>query len=95
MELLQAETSEKSVDFVLVWTDELDKKNNEAAQKRAVFEKNLALEGLDLRVQHLDKFHFVLIHAPREVLERYCEILKLKMPIKVVSVSGLGPSCKA
>lgn len=74
----------KSVDFVLAWTDDLDRKNAAAAEKRRVFEKNLATEGLELRVQHLDKFHFVLIHAPFEVLERYCEILKLKMPIKVV-----------
>lgn len=79
------DSSSKSVDFVLVWTDELDRKHPDAAKKRAVFEKNLTTEGLLLRVQHLDKFHFALIHATNEVLERYCEILKLKMPIKLVS----------
>lgn len=72
------------MDFVLSWTDDLDRKNATAPEKRRVFEKNLVNEGLELRVQHLDKFHFVLIHAPFEVLERYCEILKLKMPIRLV-----------
>ncbi|KAL0277448.1 UNVERIFIED_CONTAM: hypothetical protein PYX00_004720 [Menopon gallinae] len=73
---------DKSVDFVLVWLE--DNKKNGAENKRTCFEGNLANEGLELTEEVLDKFHFVKIHAPTEVLARYCEILKLKMPIKVV-----------
>lgn len=34
--------------------------------------------------------HFVKIHAPLEVLRRYSEILKLRMPMKEVSGHGKG-----
>lgn len=76
---------DKPVDFVLVWIEDNGKKSNGSQFKREIFEKNLVNEGLDLTYQTLDKFHFIKIYAPTEVLARYCEILKLKMPIKVVS----------
>lgn len=80
---------DKSVDFVLVWLDDNKKNAVDAPIKRELFERNLMNEGLELTEEVLDKFHFVKIHAPTEVLSRYCEILKLKMPIKVVSIYNL------
>lgn len=54
--------------------------------KRAIFEDNLRTEGLELEDEDLDgDLHFVKIHAPLEVLRRYSEILKLRMPMKEVS----------
>lgn len=77
---------DKTVDFILVWLEDYPKKSNDSQRKREIFEKNLINEGLELSYQVLDKFHFVKIYGPTEVLARYCEILKLKMPIKIVSV---------
>lgn len=56
--------------------------------KRQVFENNLDKEGLEL--EHHDEegvpLHFVKVHAPDEVLRRYAEILKLRMPMKMVNL---------
>lgn len=51
-------------------------------RKREIFEQNLLHDGLELEVEKTQKIHFVKIHAPVEVLCRYCEILKIKLPIK-------------
>lgn len=53
-------------------------------RKREIFENNLLADGLELEVEKTQKIHFVKIHAPTEVLCRYCEILKVKLPIKKV-----------
>ena len=57
---------------------------DEAKSKRNTFEDNLEQEGLLLsRQQHLETgLHFVKIYAPIEVLKRYAEILKLRLPMK-------------
>ncbi|EZA51402.1 Anoctamin-1 [Ooceraea biroi] len=75
----------RSVDFVLVW----DEYNGEAqtyhnVEHRKVFEKNLEKEGLELEYEQVEPngLHFIKIHAPREVLRRYAEILKLRLPMK-------------
>lgn len=34
--------------------------------------------------EETQKIHFVKIHAPKKVLCRYCEILKIKLPMKKV-----------
>lgn len=52
--------------------------------KREIFETNLTSQGLELEKEENQKIHFVKIHVPREVLCRYCEIMKMKMPIKKV-----------
>lgn len=41
-------------------------------------------EGLELEKEETQKVHFVKIHAPAEVLCRYSEFLKLKLPLKTV-----------
>ena len=57
---------------------------DQAKSKRNTFEDNLEQEGLVLsRQQHLETgLHFVKIYAPIEVLKRYAEILKLRLPMK-------------
>ena len=71
-----------SVDFVLVWSDH----NNpeEHSLKREIFEKNLRKEGLKLEREKNAHLNFIKISAPVDVLMRYCEILKLRLPMKRV-----------
>lgn len=49
-----------------------------------MFEKSLEKEGLQLEYEQAEPngLHFIKIHAPREVLRRYSEILKLRLPMK-------------
>ncbi|CAL7952008.1 unnamed protein product [Xylocopa violacea] len=75
----------RTIDFVLVW----DEYNAEAqtyrcTEYRRVYEKNLEKEGLQLEYEEAEPngLHFIKIHAPREVLRRYSEILKLRLPMK-------------
>ncbi|XP_073835487.1 anoctamin-2-like [Musca autumnalis] len=72
----------REVDFVLAYigTDQLE----DHIRKREIFETNLKKEGLQLEYDKTQSVHFVLIHAPKDVLYRYAEILKIKMPMKVI-----------
>lgn len=68
--------------------DEMKRKEESRSEKRETFEENLILEGLELeRCIVDDEIHFVKIHAPLDVLRRYAEILKLRLPMKEVSLS--------
>lgn len=70
------------MDYVLVYHGhDLNEVN---IRKREIFEQNLLHDGLELEVEKTQKIHFVKIHAPVEVLCRYCEILKIKLPIKKI-----------
>ncbi|CAH1722389.1 unnamed protein product [Chironomus riparius] len=63
--------------------DKITKEEEARASRRQVFEENLQIEGLQLEKYVVDdEIHFVKIHAPLEVLRRYAEILKLRMPMK-------------
>jgi Dimerisation domain of Ca+-activated chloride-channel, anoctamin len=65
---------------------EHERKETERTEKREVFELNLVNEGLEIeRVIVDDEINFVKIHAPLEVLRRYAEILKLRLPMREVS----------
>jgi hypothetical protein len=76
---------EQSVDFVLVWTEGSSVSCTDAAyKKREVFERHLVEEGLILEREQNLSLHFIKIHAPVEVLGRYAEILKLRMPMRKV-----------
>ena len=45
-------------------------------------------EGLDLEYENeVDGLNFIKIHAPLQVLRRYSEILKLRMPMKEVIIT--------
>ncbi|XP_014210857.1 anoctamin-5 [Copidosoma floridanum] len=79
------------IDFVLVW----DGYNQEAskfkfADIRKIFEDNLKHEGLQLEHERdeLSGLNFIKITTPLEVLRRYSEILKLRMPMK--EIQGLS-----
>ena len=87
---------EHRVDFVLVWNsedkptslDETDEVQNRIL-RRETFERNLQNEGLILEYESAPEgcatgMNFVKIAAPLEVLERYAEILKLRLPMKKV-----------
>ena len=78
----------RTIDFVLVW-DEYNAvaQTLRSVECRRVFEKNLGKEGLQLEYELAEPsgLHFIKIHAPREVLRRYAEILKLRLPMKELS----------
>lgn len=77
-----------SIDFVLVWTEGTAVSCSEVAyKKREIFERHLMEEGLMLEREQNLLLHFIKIHAPVEVIGRYAEILKLRMPMKKVSRS--------
>lgn len=66
--------------------DDIDKKELERSERREVFEEHLINEGLEIEMAVVDdEINFVKIHAPLEVLRRYAEILKLRLPMKEVS----------
>ena len=78
-----------NTDFVLVsnvpdahsnYDDEYSVKRHQ----REVYLQNLRKEGLKVETKKLESsdFSFDLIHVPKRVLERYGEILKMKMPLK-------------
>ncbi|XP_018333049.1 anoctamin-1 isoform X2 [Agrilus planipennis] len=71
--------SDLSVDFVLAYTEN---DNSEHKRKREKFEANLQEQGLLLEKEENQKICFVKIHAPEEVLSRYAEVLKLRLPLK-------------
>uniref|UniRef100_A0A1A9X1M3 Anoctamin n=1 Tax=Glossina brevipalpis TaxID=37001 RepID=A0A1A9X1M3_9MUSC len=81
------EDSLRSIDFVLVFR--LNNQSHieaENAEKRRVYEGNLEMEGLEIErtFKEKEQIYFVKIHAPLEVLRRYAEILKLRMPMKEI-----------
>ncbi|XP_044597839.1 anoctamin-1 isoform X1 [Cotesia glomerata] len=82
----------RSIDFVIVW-DEHDEEALTArcTEFRKTFEENLELEGLQLEYEspELSGLRFIKIHAPLEVLRRYAEILKLRLPMKEVMTGPL------
>ncbi|XP_015606039.1 anoctamin-5 [Cephus cinctus] len=69
----------KAVDFVLAY---VDNRNQSHMERRELFESELRDQGLELEYEQNRQLCFVKIHAPQEVLCRYCEILKIRMPIK-------------
>lgn len=82
----------RKIDFVLVWDELLPSNVSEISDcKREVFESNLEKEGL--QIEYVDtpgvSLHFIKLHAPDEVLRRYAEILKLRMPMKKVLLKSM------
>jgi anoctamin-1 len=67
------------VDFILAYDTKSD--TPESAFEREFFENNLKNEGLVLETERTQRIHFIKISAPKEVLARYCEIMKMKMPL--------------
>lgn len=72
---------------MLSWkkSDEGESVERHRRVKRVLFEENLRNEGLELETEDFEgELFFVKVHAPIEVLRRYTEILKLRMPMKEV-----------
>ncbi|XP_046373983.1 anoctamin-1-like isoform X3 [Haliotis rufescens] len=73
---------DRKIDFVLAWKVKV-KKQQEAEEARMIFETNLRDEGLELEYDKRNgETHFMKVHAPYKVLERYADILKIRMPMK-------------
>ncbi|XP_031702257.1 anoctamin-5-like isoform X2 [Anarrhichthys ocellatus] len=75
----------RRIDFVLSYVD--DKDGEKKQERRRAFEANLKKEGLELETEDKSdskdqKTYFLKIHAPWNVLARYAEILKVKVPFK-------------
>ncbi|XP_041782218.1 anoctamin-2-like isoform X2 [Anopheles merus] len=68
------------VDYVLAFNGEDE--NAEAKQRRAIYQRNLESEGLQIETENCQRIHFVKIHVPENVLSHYCEIMKMQMPMK-------------
>ncbi|XP_053689723.1 anoctamin-1 isoform X2 [Sabethes cyaneus] len=90
----------RSVDFVLVWKDVPEEQLHlevPRQKKRLVFEENLVRDGLELERETIEnEIHFIKIHAPIEVLRRYSEILKLRMPMKEIpGMAGVKSGTKS
>lgn len=79
------------VDFVLVYDAEDCKtpqrgpfKNEDKETIRAIFENNLRLTGVVLEKEIVNSLTFIKINVPPTVLKTYCELLKMKMPLREV-----------
>ncbi|KAK7571958.1 hypothetical protein V9T40_014430 [Parthenolecanium corni] len=77
------------VDFVLVYDAEDCKtpqrgpfKNEDKETIRAIFENNLRLTGVVLEKEIVNSLTFIKINVPPTVLKTYCELLKMKMPLR-------------
>ena len=78
----------RKIDFMLVVDELFDESiSEESVTKQQIFESNLEKEGLELEYVNTEGslVHFIKVHAPDEILRRYAEILKLRMPMKMVT----------
>lgn len=73
------EDGKSSIDFILAYQP-LSECDNE---KRICFQEHLKSVGLELELDTSQRVHFVKIHAPKRVLLNYCEIMKMRMPIRI------------
>ncbi|XP_050545540.1 anoctamin-1 [Daktulosphaira vitifoliae] len=73
---------EASVDFVLVTSTKAKTPvDTNGWNRRSAFEERMKEQGLLLEEDVIGGLTFVKVHAPVPVLRRYCEILKLRMPM--------------
>ncbi|XP_060085778.1 anoctamin-1-like isoform X2 [Ylistrum balloti] len=76
----------RRIDYILAYVVDEDGKAEEVEEARLareVFERNLVSEGLLLEYdQREGEAKYVKVHIPWEVLTRYAEILKVKVPVK-------------
>lgn len=77
----------RSVDFILVYQKHFNPNTEKTnSQKRRVFLENLISQGLDVEVEYLEnEITFIKLHTPFDILRRYAEILKLRMPMQEVN----------
>ena len=80
----QDSPEKKLIDYVIVsnLSDSAEHADDDNS-KREIFLQNLQDEGLEVESHHFsDNVVFYKIHAPLQVLKKYGELLKIKMPIK-------------
>ncbi|XP_069029878.1 anoctamin-5b isoform X2 [Embiotoca jacksoni] len=73
----------RRIDFVLSYVD--DKDGEKKQERRRAFEANLEKVGLELETEDKSdskdqKTYFLKIHAPWDVLAKYADVLKVKVP---------------
>jgi anoctamin-1 len=70
----------------LAWNCKQKDDHEEDMKLRKKFEENLVIEGLELEydIKEERDIQYVKIHATWEVLSRYAEIIKIRMPMKEV-----------
>lgn len=76
------------IDFILVRRQRQSSPDVDHRARQKIFEQNLESEGLIMETVDGDNASspiFVKIHAPWDVLRRYAEILKIRMPMKKLS----------
>ncbi|CAG2184058.1 unnamed protein product, partial [Oppiella nova] len=78
---------QKRIDFVLVFRTKDVKLSEDMSKSRQIYEQNLIEEGLIL--EYTDsigsgEYTYVHIFAPWDLLTRYAEVMKLRMPMKTI-----------
>lgn len=82
------EDDRRRIDYILVYKNKSKDLQDSASRikNRRVFERQLEEEGLELECDYNEhrELQYTKVHAPFEVLTRYTEIMKSRMPIKEV-----------
>lgn len=76
------------MDFVIAWDNRTAAANSDLAERRRAFFEGQLAEELHLENDEAEEgsaLSFVKIHVPKDVLKKYAEILKVRMPMKEVS----------
>jgi Dimerisation domain of Ca+-activated chloride-channel, anoctamin len=84
---LYFQDGERSVDFVIAWDNRTAAANSDVAERRRAFYEGQLAEELHLESDDAEEgcaLSFVKIHVPKDVLKKYAEILKVRMPMKEV-----------
>ena len=89
-------TSREEVELVVERTEKIPPEDEKHIEEREFFEKRLEVAGLKLEREEgvmtvNEKVNYLKISAPWEVLNKYAEYLKFRMPIKV---SNFRKDCK-
>lgn len=84
---LYFQDGERSVDFIIAWDNRTAAANSDVAERRRAFYEGQLAEELHLESDDAEEgcaLSFVKIHVPKDVLKKYAEILKVRMPMKEV-----------
>lgn len=76
------------MDFVIAWDNRTAAANSDVSERRRAFFEGQLAEELHLENDEAEEgsaLSFVKIHVPKDVLKKYAEILKVRMPMKEVS----------
>lgn len=71
--------TEQQIDYILVYRND-DQNDEEKERTRNCFLYNLKLEGLAFQIDEKQEFTFVKIFTNKNVLQKYAELLRWKLP---------------